>query len=272
MSVTADQFQFVRGLVERRSAIVLEPGKEYLVESRLGPVAKSAGMTDIGALVEALRRNPPRALEDRVIEAMTTNETSFFRDLHPFEQLKKRVLPELVKRKAAVRQLRIWSAACSTGQEALSVVMTIREHFPELASWSISVLCTDLSTEVLERARNGLYRQLEINRGLPAPLLLKYFQRDGADWRAKRELTSLLEFRQLNLIEPWPVLPSFDVIFIRNVLIYFDLPVKRRILANMRGALAPGGFLFLGGAETTLNIDPAYQRAFPETGGCYQVK
>jgi len=250
----------VRRLVHDVAAIALEPSKGYLVESRLAPVAKAHGHGTIAELVAALRARPFDALHAQVVEAMTTNETSFFRDLHPFEVLRDVVLPELIARRAATRTLRIWSAACSSGQEPYTIAMLLAEHFPQLAEWNVQILGTDLAQSVLDKAQRGQYTQLEVSRGLPAKLLVKYFDRAGLYWRIKPEIARRVRFQRVNLIEPWPPLATLDVIFMRNVLIYFNPETKRELLGRARKLLARDGTLFLGGAETTLGIDDAWQR------------
>ncbi len=262
-------FDLIRGLVRRQSAIVLEQDKHYLIETRLQMLAKTDGFPSVDHLMAEVRAGKRHA---RVVEAMTTNETSFFRDLLPFEAFRKLVLPELMNNRAGQRRLQIWCAACSTGQEPYSLAMLLREHGPSLKDWKLQLLASDLSTNVLERAKQGIFNQLEVNRGLPAPLLLKYFRKDGAQWLLKDEIRQLVQFQQLNLIGPWPVLPEMDVVFLRNVLIYFDVDVKRQILARVRRLLRPDGFLFLGGAETTLNLDDAFERVPFERSGCYRLR
>ena len=263
-------FDFVCQLVRRRSAIVLEPGKEYLVEARLSPLAKELGFGDPTELVAQLRRDTG-PLADRVTEAMTTNETSFFRDIVPFDLLRQEVLPELVVRRATQRRLRIWCGASSSGQEPYTIAMVV-DQVPELAGWDIEILATDLSPEMLDRARSGLYSQLEVNRGLPAQLLVKHFERSGTGYQLKEGLRRSVEFRMLNLAEPWPTLGPFDIVFMRNVLIYFDVETKREIFGRVRRVLAPDGYLFLGAAETTVNIDAGFERLPRERAGCYVLR
>lgn len=270
-AVLAADFEFVRSFVEERSGIVLEADKQYLVESRLTPVAREAGLANVGALVAQVRGNPNNGLSRRLIEAMTTNETSFFRDVKPFEVLRQRILPELIAARAATRRLDIWSAACSSGQEAYTTAMTIREYFPQLATWTIRILGTDLAPQMVARAREGAFSQLEVNRGLPASLLVKYFDRSGVTWRAKSVLREMVEFREMNLLSSWNIVQPMDVVFLRNVLIYFNVPTKRTLLGRVRQLLRPGGCLFLGGAETTLNLDDAYEQV-PDKGNCYRVR
>lgn len=270
MTIDAKDFQFVRELVLARSAIVLEAGKEYLIEARLGPIARELKLDGIAGLVEALRRSPSTApLTTRVVEAMTTNETSFFRDSHPFDSLKNAIIPKVLERNTD-KTLNIWSAACSTGQEPYTIAMTLKENFPQLEGWKVNILATDLSEQVLARARSGCYRQMEVNRGLPAAYMTKYFVRRGMDWEVVPELKKWIDFRPLNLIGDWGTMPRFDVVFLRNVLIYFDLETKRRILARVRRTMKPEAWLFLGGAETTMNVDESFRRVVVERSHAYQ--
>jgi chemotaxis protein methyltransferase CheR len=272
VSLSTLDFDYVRTVVHKGSAIVLEESKVYLAESRLAILARREGFASAADLVARLRVDAVAGLRQKVVEAMTTNETYFFRDMHPFEALRQVLLPRLVQQRALERQLNIWCAACSTGQEPYSIAMLLREHFPELATWRVSLLATDLSAEVLERARRGVYTQMEISRGLPAPLLVKYFSRRGLDWHLCPEVRGMVEFRRLNLIEPWPVLPPMDIILLRNVLIYFDVQTKKRILANVRQLLRTDACLFLGGAETTFNLDDEFQRVECARASCYQLR
>jgi chemotaxis protein methyltransferase CheR len=258
MATNPDTLKYLRDLVYRRSAIVVEADKDYLLESRLQPVARAAGLGSIDELVKKIRGDERGALTSVVIEAMTTNETSFFRDAHPFEALRTKILPDMIAARASSRALRIWCAASSTGQEPYSIAMGIREAFPELASWNVQIIATDLNTAVLARARTGIYKQLEVNRGLPAPYLIKYFDRVGADWQINADIRKMVSFQELNLLDRWPLFAAQDVIFIRNVLIYFDIATKRQLLGRVRQALRPDGYLVLGGAETTLNLDEGY--------------
>jgi chemotaxis protein methyltransferase CheR len=272
MALTAADSEFLRSLVRQRSGIVLGEDKGYLLESRLDPLAKAVGLGGLDALAARLRTEPSGQLARQVVEAMTTNETFFFRDIHPFECLKRKVLPELVARRQAERRLDVWCAAASTGQEPYSVTMALREFGAPIAGWPIRFVATDIASEVLKRAREGRYSQLEVNRGLPAPLLIKYFTKDGLDWRVKDDLRRMVEFRELNLLESYGLTGQFDIILIRNVLIYFDVETKKSILAKCRRLLRPDGFLFLGGAETTLNLDDAFERVDFDKGGCYRLK
>lgn len=249
---------------------MLEPGKEYLVESRLSPLAMQHGFPNLGAFISHLRCAPVNGLQTQVIDALTTNETLFFRDFHPFEALRKEIIPGIIRQNSVTRSLRIWSAACSTGQEPYSLAMLIRENFPELDTWRVQILGTDLSRTVLQQARLGSYSQLEVNRGLPAKYLIKYFTKQAERWVLKDDLRRMVEFREFNLIQPWPVLPVFDVIMLRNVMIYFDEATKIRILSNMKKCLSPHSYLFLGTAETTLNLDSSFSRAVLGNVTAYQ--
>lgn len=271
MPVSSTDFEYVRDLVSREAAIVLEPGKEYLVEQRLGPVMAKAGIAGFPELLRRLRAEPGGPLRRSVVEALTTNETSFFRDIHPFNALRDVVLPDLVEKRRTERRLAIWSAACSSGQEAYSVAMLIRDRFPELLSWDLKILGTDLSSAMVTRAREGRYTQFEVNRGLPAPALVRHFSRDGLDWRISDELRRMVEFREMNLVQTWPYMPKMDVVLLRNVLIYFAIPTRKAILAQVRGLMRPDGYLFLGGAETTMNVDPAFARQPVERTSCYRL-
>ena len=270
MTISADAFTFVRELVRAESAIVLEPGKEYLVESRLVPLARTAGHPDVDAFVKELssRRNP--ATLRLVVEALTTNETSWFRDSDPFTALRQSVFPALAKTRPN-RQLRVWAAACSSGQEPYSILMTAQDT-PELTGWKIDLLATDLSQEMLDRARTGQYSQLEVNRGLPATTLVRHFERSGLGWRISPALSAQVQFKQLNLMRPFPPLGKFDVVFLRNVLIYFDLATKRDILRRVRQVMAPDGHLFLGAAEMTMGVDDAWERVPAGRSSVYRIR
>jgi len=256
----ATEFEFVRSLVRRHSGITLDPNREYLVRSRLQPVGESHGFGSLGELVRGLQGFANPELERAVVEAMTTGETSFFRDRHPFEALRTGILPELIARRAGVRRLRLWSAACASGQEAYSLAMLLAEHFPELADWEVTILATDLSRPMVERTREGRYDQVEVSRGLPAGLLTKHFGREGTHWRVVPALRRLVHARQLNLTGPWPSLERPDVVLLRNVLIYFDEPTRHLILERARREMSPDGVLFLGSAETAATVADQWVR------------
>ncbi len=247
-------------MVRDHSAIELDETKAYVVESRLRPLLYSEGVRNIDELAFRLRDDRFGPLRRRVLDAMTNNETWFFRDLYPFEALKSDVLPQIISRADTNKSLSIWSAASSSGQEIYSVAMLIRESFPSLLNWKLMLLGTDISEAILQRARAGLYSQLEVNRGLLAILLAKYFQQAGREWQLKKNILEMAGFRSVNLSSPFSFIGQFDVVFLRNVLIYFSLDVRRQILAGMRHVLRPDGVLFLGAAETTLNLDDSYER------------
>ncbi|HEX6242413.1 MAG TPA: protein-glutamate O-methyltransferase CheR [Polyangiales bacterium] len=262
-------FERIRALVKERAAIVIEPSQQYLVESRLEPIAKARGYRSVDEMCNFLR-TAGADLINELVEAMTTNETSFFRDHVPFEALRTDILPELIELRAATRTLEIWCAAASTGQEPYSLALTIREHFPDLASWNVRILATDISRPVLEKARNGRYRQVEVNRGVSANYLHKYFKRDGIEFEIDRDLRKMVRFDELNLIQTWPLLPTFDLIFLRNVLIYFDVEAKRSILSRAHRQLAGDGYMFLGGSEALPGDDLGFERLPIARAGCYR--
>ena len=259
MALTATGFGWVCEMLRRESAIVLAPGKEYLVEARLAPVARSRGLADAGALVETLRARPDACTTRAVVEALTTNETSWLRDGDPFTALTSTVLPQLVRDRRPGEPLRVWSAACSSGQEAYTVAMLACQALPD-ARTRVRVEASDLSRAMVERTRAGRYSQLEVNRGLPAALLVEHFARAGVDWQVSAALRSMVHAFECNLAEPLPPLPTFDVVLLRNVLIYFDVPTKRAVLQRVRRLLRPDGWLFLGAAESVLGVDDTWQR------------
>jgi chemotaxis protein methyltransferase CheR len=261
MEISAATFDFVRTLICDQAGIILERDKQYLVEARLMPIARKQGFDSADALVTQVSRTNDAALRQSVIEAMTTNETTFFRDGEPFEALRKHVIPDLMTQRAAVKELRIWCGAASTGQEPYSLAMLLLEDFPQLSTWKVTIHATDLSEEVLARARKGCYTQLEVNRGLPITYLVKHFDKQGLAWELKPRVKERIIFEKLNLVKPWPgVMGPFDLVMLRNVMIYFDVPTKTQILERMRRVLRSDGYLFLGSAETTMGIHDGYQR------------
>ena len=266
--MTGDEFDFLAKLLKERSGLVLTRDKAYLLESRLLPVARKRDLKSVDELVAAVRARPTGDLARGVIEAMTTNESFFFRDIKPFDQFNKFVLPELMKARAARRQIRIWSAACSSGQEPYTLAMLLAEQQAKLAGWTVDIVATDLSSEILEKAQAGLYSQFEVQRGLPIQYLVKYFKQQGERWQIGPALRSRVRFRMFNLLDEPSSLGGFDVIFCRNVLIYFDQPTKTTVLERMSRILAPDGYLFLGGAETVLGISDKF-RAAPGNRGVY---
>jgi chemotaxis protein methyltransferase CheR len=268
--VTASDVEYVRQLVHRRAGLVVEPGKDYLVESRLAPIARSEGLPDVPALIARVRFHADGPLHERILDAMTTNETSWFRDSHPFEALRSTLLPELIGRRAATRRLTIWSAACSTGQEPYSLAMLIVDSFPELASWHIEILASDISHEAVGRARSGRYSQLEVQRGLDQAALGAHFTKEGSDWVVSDRIRRMVRFGVINLVGAWDQVPVADIVMLRNVMIYFDHATKTKVLGRMRNQVRADGYLFLGNAETTLNVDEGFVRVPPPRSGCYQ--
>ena len=267
-SLKPENFDFLCRMVHQDSGIVLDESKGYLLESRLLPVVKSEGATSLDDLCRLIRATGGERLRHKVVEAMTTNETLFFRDVTPFESLQKELIPKLVERTAGRRPVRFWSAACSSGQEAYSLAMMWLEM--GLGPSQIELLGTDLSDEILEKARKGRFMQLEVNRGLPAKYLVKYFTRHGMEWEISPEVRRMVRWTKLNLTLSWPALGQFDVVLCRNVLIYFDMETKRDILSRMRKHVRPEGYLILGSSETTLNIDDQFIRRQVGRGIMYE--
>lgn len=270
--MTPDEFQSFTLLLERQAGIVLEPGKEYLVEARLAPVARDHGFSSVGALLQHLRGHPPGRAHTQSIEALTTNETSFFRDEHPFNALRDVILPGLIHRRATARTLNIWCAAASTGQEPYSLAMLIRDTFPQLLNWTVSFIATDLSEAALARAREGRFNATEISRGLPAQFRQRYFLADGDGLRVRDEVRRMVAFRPMNLVGPWPNLPELDLVLLRNVLIYFNVETKRNILQKIHRYLRPDGCLLLGAAESTLHIEDAWEVVHLEKTAYYRPR
>ncbi|MFN7811208.1 MAG: CheR family methyltransferase [Planctomycetia bacterium] len=260
MKVAEPQFTFLRDLLRRRTGVCIDDTKHYLVVARLLPLVRQRKLPSIETLLDRVRQGTDKTLEPQVLCALMTHETSFFRDRAPFETLV-RLVTDLVTRRAAKRQLVIWSAACSTGQEPYSIAMTLLEHFRDLlATWRVRIIATDFSEQALERARAGLFSELEVARGMPAPLLRKYFRPLQGSWSIVQECRRLVEFRQLNLNATWPIMPTCDVIFLRNVMLYFDVPTRAALVQRVRRQLEPDGAMFLGGAETLIGIDTGYDR------------
>ena len=275
MNVTAstsdtDAIDFIRTLVRNRSAIVLDSNKAYLIESRVAPIIRQQGFDSLEGLVSELRKPSSSRLADEVIEAMTTNETSFFRDLHPFNALKTKILPDLAEKRRATRRLTIWSNACSSGQEPYSIAMLIREHFPEFEDWDLRIIATDLSGTIIARAKSGTFNQTEVNRGLPMQMLMKYFSREGMWWVLNKHIREMVDFRMLNLLDTWPPMRRFDIVFFRNVLIYFDVNTKHSLLSQVRDTMAADGYLFLGGSETTIGLNVPFNREPLTDTVCYR--
>ena len=270
MTLSQTDFAFVSQLVRREASIVLAPGKEYLVEARLIPVARQLGAASVAQFLADLQRRPNSAHQRKIIDALTTNETSWFRDREPFTALTDVVLPELVKSRSAARKVRVWSAASSSGQEAYSLAITLQENLPP--GWAYEIVGSDISTEMIKRAEQAEYSQVEVNRGLPASQLVQYFERSGAHWRVTSTLRRNVSFKLMNLTAPLPAMPPFDVIFLRNVLIYFDVATKKAVLRNVARLLRPDSWLFLGAAETTIGIDDNYERVAAGRTSAYRIR
>ena len=266
MNVSPQQFGFLCDFLKRRTGVMLDQTKAYLLEARLLPVLRQRNLPDLATLADRLRTGREAILEQDVLNAMMTHETSFFRDKSPFETLKL-LIPTLVKQRAVSRHLVLWSAASSSGQEVYSLAMLLQEHFRDLlAGWKIRLIATDFSEPVLARAREGVYSELEISRGLSPELRAKYFTPLQGRWSIVQDCRRGVEFRQINLTGAWPAMPPCDIVFLRNVMIYFDVPTRAAILAKMHAAVRSDGALFLGGAETMLGVTDTWQRL--EGSGC----
>ncbi|HYF56061.1 MAG TPA: protein-glutamate O-methyltransferase CheR [Salinarimonas sp.] len=266
--MTELEFEFLRGWLKSRSGLSLTAEKRYLVDSRLAAVCRRFKLAGLSELAGMLKAGRDAALEGAVVEAMTTNETFFFRDRTPFDLFKDTLLPRMLAARAGTRRLRIWCAAASSGQEPYSLAMILDEARARLAGWSVEIVATDISTEILDRARAGVYSQFEVQRGLPITMLLKYFTQEGDQWRLSSAIRSMVDFRPLNLIKDFGALGSFDIIYCRNVLIYFDGPTKSDVLRRLAGALNPDGALLLGAAETVIGLSDAFS-PHPEHRGLY---
>jgi chemotaxis protein methyltransferase CheR len=267
--VTLLDYEYLRKLLKERSGLDLSADKQYLVESRLIPLARRAGLSGIAELVQKMK-NGADALTTDVVEAMTTNETFFFRDKIPFDHLRDTILPQLVPARTNRRALRIWSAASSTGQEPYSIAMCLREFGPALSGWRIEIVATDLSQEVLEKSKAGIYSQFEVQRGLPIQMLVKYFKQTGELWQLNADIRGMVQHKQLNLLHDFSGLGKFDIIFCRNVLIYFDQDTKIRIFERLSKMLETDGTLMLGAAETVVGISDVF-RPSPDKRGLYQL-
>lgn len=252
-------FDLISKILKERSGLVLGQDKAYLLESRLNPVARKWQFKGFDDLADAIRAKQDEALIRDITEAMTTNESFFFRDNKPFDQFRDIVLPHLLEHRKTERSIRIWSAACSSGQEPYSLSMILKEQAAKLAGWKVEIVATDLSTEILAKAKEGLYSQFEVQRGLPINLLVKYFKQEGDRWQLDARIRGMVRFRAFNLLESLTALGRFDVVFCRNVLIYFDQQTKGKVLGNIARLMPEDGFLFLGGAETVLGVSEDFQ-------------
>ncbi len=268
--MNAADFGLFARLLKDGSGLVMTEDKAYLIESRLVGVAHRHGFASVADLARALQKQADKALVREIVEAMTTNESSFFRDMKPFEQFRAIVLPTFIKARAASRTLRIWSAACAAGQEPYSLAMILDEERARLAGWHVSLVATDISGEMIERAKAGNYSQFEVQRGLPLKYLVRHMEPEADRWQLKPEIRRMVEFRVANLLDDLSALGRFDVVLCRNVLLYFDGPTKSALLDRLSRQLRPDGFLALGGAETTLGVSNKFEPV-PQQRGLYQL-
>jgi chemotaxis protein methyltransferase CheR len=264
--VTPHDYDFLRRTLKELSGLVLSDDKQYLAESRLLPVARKSGFGDLAQLIAALRSAGNAALMTAVVEAMMTNETFFFRDKTPFEHFRTTVMPALLAARRASSTIRIWCAAASTGQEPYSLAMCLKEMEHEIEGWNIEILASDLSNEVLEKARSGIYSQFEAQRGLPIQFLIKYFAKVGDMWQINADIRAMVRFQHINLMEPFSYLRSFDLIFCRNILIYFDQETKVAVLERLSRAIAADGYLVLGAAETVVGLTDSFKTIADKRG------
>ena len=263
-----DDFLFFQKLLKDESGLVVTPEKTYLLESRLVPVAQKAGLVGLEEIAVKLRMGGGGDLKRQVIEAMTTNETSFFRDTGPYDKFQKVLLPYFLNARAAKKHIRIWSAACSSGQEPYSLAMILKEMETKLSGWKFDIIATDLSEDIINQAKTGGYTQFEVQRGLPIQMLVKYFEQKGDRWYLKDQIKNMITFRKINLLDDFSILGTFDIVFCRNVLIYFDVPAKAKVMLGIRKLLAQDGTLLLGGAETVIGVTDEF-KPMPDQRGLY---
>ena len=266
--MTPADYDYIRKLLKLRSGLVLSAEKHYLVESRLLPLARKAGLDNLSGLVAKLKSKDSEQLVVDVVEAMMTNESFFFRDKLPFDQFRDTIMPELMKARESSRRIRIWCAAASTGQEPYSLAMTLKEMGKQLAGWRVEIFATDISNAVLDKAKSGIYSQFEVQRGLPVMLLIKYFAQVGEMWQIAPEIRAMVQYKPLNLLQPFSHLGTFDAVFCRNVLIYFDQETKIDVLDRLAAVTERDGYLALGGAETVVGLTRSFMPV-PETRGLY---
>jgi chemotaxis protein methyltransferase CheR len=267
MGCSDSDYAYLRDLVLEQSANLIDPSRNALFDTRLTPIARSAGAANMEDFVNILRAGRPAHLHRAVAEAMTVNETSFFRDMQPFEMLREVMIPSLIKERRKEQRLRLWSAASSTGQEAYSLAMLLAENFPELAHWDVKIIGTDISRQVVDHAQRGRYRRLEMNRGLPARMLLKYFLRKGEEWEVTAQIRSMCEFQYANLCAPLLQLPEFDLVLLRNVLLYFSQHDRRALFSGVHRRMKPNGYLLLGNAEQAEDSTDLFEVEFG--ANCY---
>jgi chemotaxis protein methyltransferase CheR len=266
--MTPPDYDYLRKLLKDHSGLDLSSDKQYLIESRLLPLSRKVGLSGISELVQKMKGGSA-SLISQVVEAMTTNETFFFRDKVPFEHFRGWIMPEILQARAGRKSLRIWCAAGSTGQEPYSLAMCTKEMGAALAGWRVEILATDLSQEVLEKSKAGIYSQFEVQRGLPIQMLVKYFKQIGELWQINPDIRAMVQHRQFNLLHDFSGLGVFDVIFCRNVLIYFDQDTKINIFNRLAKIIEPEGFLALGAAETVVGLTEAF-KPYPEKRGLYR--
>ena len=266
-----EDLTLLRKLLHERTGVVLDTSRDALLEMRLSALAAETGFGSLPEVVDALRTEEPwGTLHQRVVEALVITETSWFRDIHVWQELHRTVLPEMIQRRAGARRLNLWSVACASGQEPYSLAMLLHEHEESLADWSVRLLATDFSQGILHRARAGLYTQLEVNRGLPAQKLVRWFRKDGDAWEISPEIRHRVEFSELNLAVPWPMLPSMDLILIRNVLLYFEPALRQRVLRRIAQVMHPEGWLVLGSNESALTLDDTFEEVRLERAVFYR--
>ncbi len=259
-------FDLIRKILRDRSGLVLGDEKAYLLESRLVPVARKFGMKDIDEVLQKVRTSAPEDLIVDIVEAMTTNESFFFRDVKPFDLFKDNVLEHLIASRAGKKSFRIWCAAASSGQEPYSLAILLKEAAAKLNGWRTEIVGTDISNEILGRAKQGRYSQFEVQRGLAIQMLVKYFTKDGEHWQIKQEVRDMVSYREFNLLDDFAPLGKFDVVFCRNVLIYFDQETKKKVLERIAMLLPEDGVIFLGGAETVLGITDKFEPVAGQRG------
>lgn len=269
MKITPPDFQYVQTLARNMAGLIFEEDKQYLVESRLEPLATKLGYANIGELVEKARMGNVE-LHKRIVEALTIHETYFFRDNRPFEAMRKFVFPEWQKNLNGEKKIMIWSAACSSGQEPYSLAMMIKENF-NTNEWKIRIIATDISEAILDKAKQGIYSQLEVGRGLSALNQGKFFTRCEGGWKVNDDIKQMIEFQKFNLSKDWPPMPQFDMILVRNVMIYFDNETKKQIFEKVRRLMKPNAYFFLGATESPIFLDSAFQVKDMEQAVCYTV-
>ena len=270
MACTDSDYAYLREVVMSQSANMIDPSRNALFDTKLMPIAKMAGASNLKDFVHLLRSDRPAQLHRAVAEAMTVNETSFFRDVKPFELLQETILPRVIAERRDGRRLRIWSAASSTGQEAYSLAMVLAEYFPEVAHWDVKIVGTDISRQVVEYAQRGRYRRLEVNRGLPARMLLKYMKRDGEEWEVDARIRAMCEFQCANLCGPLPVVPVFDLVLLRNVLLYFSQEDRTRVFREVYRKMAEKSYLVLGNAEQAEESTDLFEVEFSSNSYFYR--